>query len=111
MVATALPLPPQLTVIDGGRTAGHSIEPRHLVEIEGAWIEVQVVAHEADTFADLVLIAARRIQVAIAGERFGMAGQYAHDLELAAPMYAHRARRAELEAKRAIDRLHPEPVA
>lgn len=111
MVVTAAPLAPVLTVIEGGRQGDQPIEPRHLVEIEGAWIEVQVVAHEADTFADLAHDVARRIQVAIARGRPGLAGQYAHELELAAPMYAQRARRAELEAKLAIDRLHPEVTA
>lgn len=110
MAITAATLPaPVLTVLEGGLIgpAIESIEPRHLVEIEGAWIEVQAVAHEADTFADFALIAARNIQVAIARGRHGLAGQYAHELEMAAPMYAHRARRAELEAKVAIEKLRP----
>lgn len=106
----APPLKPALTVLEGGRQDA-TIEPRQLVELEGAWIEVQVTAHEAHTFTTLAVDVARRIQVAIATGRPGLAGQYAHDLEVAAPRYAHRARAAELEAQNAIARIHPEPVA
>lgn len=111
MAVTAASLPvPTLTVIEGGR--GHEpVAPRQLVDLEGAWIEVQSVAHEAETFAGVVVEVARRIQVAVATGRSSLAGQYAHDLEVAAPRYAHRARRSELEAQNAIARIHPEPVA
>lgn len=111
MPVLAPTLPPKLTVIAGGRAAAEPITTRELVDVENAWIEVQVVAHEAETFVALAVDAARRIQVAIAAGRPGLAGQYAHDLEAAAPRYALRARSAELEALRAIDRIHPERVA
>ena len=110
MPALAAPPLPQLTVLDGGRV-DERIAPRDLVDVENAWIEVEVTAHEAHRFISLAVDAARRIQVAIATGRTGLAGQYAHDLEVAAPRYAHRVRAAELEAQKAIARIHPEPVA
>ncbi len=111
MPALAASSLPKLTVIEGGRRADAAIEPRHRVEIEGAWIEVQAIAHEAETFVALAVDAARRIQVAVAAGRYGLAGQYAHELEIASPRYALRARSSELEAMRALDRIQPEPVA
>lgn len=108
--AAPLPVPPVLTVLEGGRDE-EPIAPRELVELEGAWIEVQAIAHEAEMFADIAIDVARRIQVAIATGRPAIAGQYAHGLEMAAPRYAYRARASELEAQRAIERIHPEPVA
>ena len=111
MAVTAATLPaPVLTVLEGGR-GSQPVAPRELVELEGAWIEVQAIAHEFETFVALTVDAARRIQLAVARDRAGIAGQYAHDLEVAAPRYAHRARRSELEAQNAIARIHPEPVA
>lgn len=117
MALAARPLPPQLTVIEGALEqldAPTRIRPQitlDLADAEGAWLEVQAVAHEAETFASLTVDVARRIQIAIATGRFGIAGQYAHDLEAAAPRYAHRAKRAELEAQMAVERLHPEGIA
>lgn len=111
MGETATAPAPQLTVLEGGRREHEGIEPRHLVEVEGAWIEVQAVAHDAELLADATLTGSRRIQVAIAAERYSLAGQYAHQLELAAPLHGNRARRAEVHAKLALERLKPEPVA
>lgn len=106
MAIPAAALPPTLTVLDGGRSGNEPIPARELVALEGAWIEVQSVAHDAEIFIALAVDVARRIQVAIATGRFALAGQYAHDLEVAAPRYAHRARRSELEAQNAIARLN-----
>ena len=100
------PLPiPNLTLIEGGL----SDEPAQLTDhvgLENAWIEVQATAHEAHAFVSLATDVARRIQIAVAKGRYGLAGQYAHDLEVAAPRYGGRARRAELEAQEAIARIH-----
>lgn len=106
MPAVAASPIPRLTVLDGGRRSDDPISPRELVDVENAWIEVQAVAHEAETFVALATDAARRIQIAVAKGRYGLAGQYAHDLEVAAPRYGVRARRSELEAQEAIARLH-----
>ena len=114
MAARALPLPDShtvLVVLDGGLTANAPIQITDHIAVENAWIELQVVAHEAETFISLAVDAARRMQVAIARGLPGLAGQYAHDLEVAGPRYALRARRAELEAQDAIKRLHPERPA
>lgn len=97
----------RLTVLPGGR----SLVTARLDEIEEGWIEVQAIAGEYERFAASVLAAARRIELAIAADQPGIAGQLAHELELAAPMNAQRARKATIDAQLALDRIHPEPVA
>lgn len=107
-VLAAPELKPALTLIEGGRD-----ERLERVRLENAWVEVQAVAHDASAFAGVVLNSARRIQVAIAAGRPGLAGQYAHELELAAPLQGYRARRSEIEAQTTLDDLEPkrpEPV-
>jgi len=104
----APPLRPRLTVINGG--LDQAVRDRRIqVDLENAWVEVQAVAHDGEAFADQVLDRSRRIQVAIAAGRSGMAGQYAHELELAAPLHGHRASRSASEAQAALDELLPQP--
>lgn len=106
-MATPARVMARLTVLPGGRR----MVSLRLDEAEESWIEVQAIAGDYERFADGVLAAARRIEIAIAAGQPGIAGQLAHDLELAAPIHSQRARKATIDAQLALDRMGPEPVA
>lgn len=98
---------PILTVLPGGRRD----VTLPLDVIEEAYVEQQAIADDALRLGNLALDVARRIQVALYRERYGLAGQYADHLEQAVALHLARARKAKAEAQRAIERLDPDGAA